>query len=134
MAARNKYGNKNFVDQHGTRWDSEKEYYRWVYLKQALQQGKISNLERQVVFELLPNIKEEQTVQLKTKTKTVIKTVQHRVTYHADFVYVKDGERIVEDVKGHPRLLTAEYLLKKKMMRALLGLTIKEVYNETDKI
>lgn len=134
MEARNKYGNRNFTDQQGNRWDSEKEYYRWVMLRQAEKQGRIQDLQRQVVFTLLPALAEEQTVQLKTKTKTVTRTVQQPVTYRADFVYTKDGLQVVEDVKGSPRMLTPEYLLKKKMMRSLLGILIKEVYNATDEI
>lgn len=134
MQTRSKYGNRAFVDQGGIRWDSEKEFYRYVILRHAEAQGLITSLQRQVVFTLLPAITEEETVQLKTKTKTVTKTVQQPVTYRADFVYIKDGQQIVEDVKGSPRMLTPEYLLKKKMMRALLGIIIKEVYNATDKI
>jgi hypothetical protein len=134
MQKRNKYGNRNFVDQQGIRWDSEKEYYRWVMLRQAEKQGRIQGLQRQVVFTLLPAVTEEQTVQLKTKTKTVIKTVERPTTYRADFVYMKNGQQIVEDVKGSPRMLTELYLLKKKMMRVLLGIKIKEVYHENDVI
>lgn len=103
-------------------------------LRHAEGEGRIQGLQRQVVFTLLPAVTEEQTVQLKTKTKTVTKTVQQPVTYRADFVYMKDGQQIVEDVKGSPRMLTPEYLLKKKMMRALLGIIIKEVYHATDPI
>ena len=134
MEARNKYGNRTFVDQGGIRWDSEKEFYRYVMLRKAEADGRIQGLQRQVVYTLLPAITEEHTVQLKTKTKTVIKTVQQPVTYRADFVYTKDGQQIVEDVKGSPRMLTPEYLLKKKMMRALLGITIREIYHATDEI
>lgn len=134
MQARSKYGNRTFVDQGGIRWDSEKEFCRYVALRKAEADGRIQGLQRQVVFTLLPAITEEQTVQLKTKTKTVTKTVQQPVTYRADFVYTKDGQQVIEDVKGSPRMLTPEYLLKKKMMRALLGITIKEVYEPTDKI
>lgn len=134
MQTRSKYGNRAFVDHRGIRWDSEKEFYRYVILRHAEAQGLITSLQRQVVFTLLPAITEEETVQLKTKTKTVTKTVQQPVTYRADFAYIKDGQQIVEDVKGSPRMLTPEYILKKKMMRALLGIIIKEVYNATDKI
>lgn len=134
MQTRSKYGNRTFVDQRGFRWDSEKEYYRYVMLRQAEGEGRIQGLQRQVVFTLLPAITEEQTVQLKTKTKTVTKTVQQPVTYRADFVYTKDGQQVIEDVKGSPRMLTPEYLLKKKMMRALLGITIREIYHATDEI
>ena len=134
MQTRSKYGNRSFTDQGGIRWDSEKEFYRYVMLRQAEKQGLITSLQRQVVFTLLPAITEEQTVQLKTKTKAVTKTVQQPVTYHADFVYTKDGQQIVEDVKGSPRMLTKEYLIKKKFMRGLFGIKIKEVYHENDVI
>lgn len=134
VQTRSKYGNRTFVDQGGIRWDSEKEFYRYVMLRKAEADGRIQGLQRQVVFTLLPAITEEQTVQLKTKTKTVTKTVQQPVTYRADFVYTKNGQQIVEDVKGSPRMLTPEYLLKKKMMRALLGITIREIYHATDEI
>lgn len=134
MQKRNKYGNRNFVDQQGIRWDSEKEYYRYVALRAAEADGRIQGLQRQVVFTLLSAVTEEQTVQLKTKTKTVTKTAQHPVTYRADFVYTKDGQQIVEDVKGSPRMLTKEYLIKKKFMRGLFGIKIKEVYHENDVI
>lgn len=43
--------------------------------------------------------------------------------YRADFCYMENGERVVEDVKGHK---TAVYNLKKKLMRACLGITIRE--------
>jgi hypothetical protein len=134
MQTRSKYGNRTFVDQGGIRWDSEKEFYRYVMLRKAEGEGRIQGLQRQVVFTLLPAVTEEQTVQLKTKTKTVTKTVQQPVTYRADFVYMKDGQQIVEDVKGSPRMLTKEYLIKKKFMRGLFGIKIKEVYEPTDKI
>ena len=134
MQTRSKYGNRTFVDQQGNRWDSKKEYYRYVELRKAEADGRIQGLQRQVVFTLLSAVTEEQTVQLKTKTKTVTKTVQHPVTYRADFVYTKDGQQVVEDVKGSTRTLTQEYQIKKKFMRGLFGIKIKEVYHEKDVI
>lgn len=44
-------------------------------------------------------------------------------TYIADFVYVEDGEKVVEDYKG---ARTAVYRLKAKLMQAVYGITIKE--------
>ena len=76
----------------------------------------IHNLRLQVKYELLPAIYEEKEVQLKTKTKLVKKCIQQATNYIADFVYEKDGETFVIDVKG---IRTKEYLLKKKMMLAL---------------
>lgn len=46
-------------------------------------------------------------------------------TYRADFVYVtKDGRTIVEDAKGFK---TDVYKIKKRLMKALLGIDIQEV-------
>lgn len=89
-----------------------------------LKQGIISDLRLQVPFELIPAIYEDEIVQLKTKTKVKKRCIQRATTYIADFVYTQDNKTIVEDVKG---FRTKEYELKKKMMRALLGIEIKEV-------
>ena len=130
----NKYHNRAFTC-NGVRWDSEKEWYRYQYLLQAQKHGTIRNLERQVTFELLPAVTEEVIIQLKTKVKTKTKTVQLPVTYTCDFLYTQaDGTVVIEDVKADPKMLPKEYVLKKKMMRALLGIKIREVYNATEKI
>lgn len=119
-----KYGNKR-VTYNGITFDSKKEMYRYIRLKSMQEEGLISDLRLQVPYELIPAIYEEEIVKLKTKTKVVKRCVQHAVKYVADFVY-KDhyGYETVEDSKG---MRTEGYLLKKKMMRAFLGITIKEV-------
>lgn len=43
--------------------------------------------------------------------------------YLADFVYVRDGRRVVEDVKG---MRTAVYKLKCRLMQAVHGIEILE--------
>ena len=119
-----KYGNKK-VTFDGIEFDSEKEMYRYIRLKSMQEEGLISDLRMQVPYEIIPAVYEEETVQLKTKVKTVTKCVQRAAYYLADFVYKdKDGNEIILDTKG---FRTKEYLLKKKMMRAFLGITIKEV-------
>lgn len=121
---RNKYHARK-VNILGIEFDSKKEGMRYLLLKDMERSGEIRDLQLQVPFELLPAIYEDQTVHLKTKDKTVRKLVQRPVTYIADFVYTdKDGNRHVEDAKG---LRLPEYILKKKMMLALLGITVTEV-------
>lgn len=121
---RNKYGNKK-AKANGKVFDSRTERSRYYTLQMLERAGEISDLRMQVPFELIPAIYETVEVQLKTKTKLVQKQVQRPTHYVADFVYKdKDGNEVVEDSKG---FRTAEYLLKKKMMRAFLGITIKEV-------
>lgn len=43
--------------------------------------------------------------------------------YRADFVYVENGERVVEDVKGR---ITAMYRLKRAWLLAEYGIRIRE--------
>jgi hypothetical protein len=125
MAKRkSKYGSKK-VAYDGMEFDSKKEMYRYIRLKSMQEEGLISDLRMQVPFEIIPAVYEEETIQLKTKVKTVTKCVQRATYYLADFVYRdKEGNEVVEDAKG---MRTEKYLLKKKMMRAFLGITIKEV-------
>lgn len=119
-----KYHNRR-VEYEGIVFDSLKEKRRYCQLQLMEKQGIISDLRLQVPYELLPAIYEDEIVKLKTKTKVVKRCVQKSVKYVADFVYKDRYEyEIVEDVKGQR---TKEYILKKKMMRALLGITITEV-------
>lgn len=99
-----KYHSKKIKTEDGI-FDSQKEYYRWLYLKED---NTISNLQRQVKYELIPKIDK-----------------QRAVHYIADFVYTinSTGETIVEDSKGFK---TAEYKLKKKLMKWLYGVDIYE--------
>jgi len=120
---KNKYHAKK-VSILGIDFDSKKEAMRWLLLKDMENKGEISNLQRQVPFELLPAIYEDVTVHLKTKDKIERKLKQRSVSYIADFTYTKDGKQIVEDTKG---LRLPEYILKKKMMLALLNIEISEV-------
>lgn len=83
--------------------------------------GHISNLQRQVSFELIPAIKEPDTVGPKGGIKKG-KTIQKACTYIADFVYIKDGETIVEDAKG---METEVFKIKRKLMRWRHGIDIK---------
>ena len=118
-----KYRNKR-VEYEGIVFDSLKEKRRYCQLQILEKNGIISDLRLQVPFELIPAIYEDEIVQLKTKVKIKKKCVQRATTYVADFVYMQDGKMIVEDTKG---FRTKEYELKKKMMRAFLGIEIKEI-------
>lgn len=124
MRGKSKYGNKK-AKANGKVFDSGLERSRHYTLQVLEKAGEISDLRTQVPFEIIPAIYETVEVQLKTKTKQVQKLVQRAAHYVADFVYKdKDGNEVVEDAKG---FRTKEYKLKKKMMRAFLGITIKEV-------
>ncbi len=98
-----KYRNEPFWAD-GLYWDSKKEHARWVWLKTMEDVGAISKLTVHVPYRL------------------VVKG-HHIATYEADFVYTQDEMTVVEDVKG---FRTKEYQLKKKLMFAVHGVTIKE--------
>lgn len=129
----NKYGNKK-VEYDGYVFDSKKEKDRFVFLKEAEKKGVITNLQRQVKFELLPAIKERYIKQLKTKERECEKTVQLAVTYTADFAYNKDNKYIVEDVKSSPKMLDKVYVLKEKIFRWKYGYSIRRIYKPNEEI
>lgn len=118
----NKYGAKKVVFD-GITFDSKKEGLYYLKLKDMERCGEISNLRMQVPYELLPAIYKDEVVHLKTKDKVIKKCVQRAVNYIADFVYTKDGKEYIIDTKG---MKLPDYILKKKMMLALLGLEIIE--------
>lgn len=117
-----KFHNKK-IDTPEGKFDSKLEYEYWLQLKAREQAGEITNLQRQVPFELIPKQTEWVEKQLKTKTKMVEVFREHPVTYLADFVYWENGVQIIADTKGQP---TADYIIKRKLMR-LQGHPITEV-------
>ena len=128
-----KYNNKK-VEYNGILFDSKKEKDRFVFLKDAEEQGLISNLQRQVKFELIPAIKEKYIKHLKTKEKECERTVQLAISYTCDFQYEKDGVMVVEDIKPSPALIPKEFVLKEKLFRYKYGFSIKRVYKPNEKV
>lgn len=122
---RSKYGATKVVVE-GIEFDSKKEAERYLFLLNEQAAGRIRDLRRQVVYELLPAIWHEEVEHLKTKDRVKQVCDQRAVTYKADFVYYNIflGQEIVEDVKGSVYTITPEFKLKEKMMFALLGIRI----------
>lgn len=111
---------KTIVD--GIMFDSAKEAKRYERLKQMEEAGEISGLERQVRFELLPAQREPDIIGTRG-ARHKGKLIEKPVSYVADFVYLQDGKKIVEDVKG---FRTPEYKIKRKMMLYFYGIKIRE--------
>ena len=107
---------------------------RYLTLLSAQRKGIISDLELQPTFELIPKITEEVIKHLKTKDKVERRTVQRPITYTADFGYIKDGMRIIEDVKGSDYMCTEVFKLKEKLFRWKFGFSIKRIYKADDEI
>lgn len=109
-----KYNAKK-ISLNGQTFDSKREFERWCELS-LLQRGKaITDLKRQVKFELIPAQKDENG-----------KVIERAVTYIADFTYIdrKTGRTVVEDAKG---VRTKEYIIKRKLMLYIHGIQIREV-------
>ena len=93
------------------KYDSRKEYDRSRELLLLKKAGKISNLKRQA----------ELVIQ---EAFTTPDGKKHRpVTYKADFAYERDGEKIIEDVKGEDEetgkyQMTEAFRLKWKLLQA----------------
>lgn len=95
----------------GITFDSKLEANRYIFLKEQERKGVIKDLELQCKLEI------------KINGEIVCK-------YIPDFSYIltKSGQFIVEDAKGK---LTAIYRLKKKLVKAVLGIEIKEVTKDS---
>jgi len=85
--------------------------------------GKIEDLKTQVKFTLLPAQREPDTVGPKGG-KIRGKVIEREVAYIADFVYVENGQMVVEDTKG---MKTPEYVIKRKLLLYMTGIRIREV-------
>lgn len=109
---RRKYGNKKTVVD-GLAFDSQAEARRWVELNGWFRAGLISNLRRQVVFELIPGVR-----LLGSRRATPA------LRYVADFAYDDaEGRPVVEDVKG---VITAVYRIKRHLLKHLYNIDILE--------
>lgn len=100
-----KYHNsKTVID--GIRFDSKKEAKRYLELKILEKAGVIKELKRQVPYILIDK-----------------SCYGRAIKYVADFVYLENGQLVVEDVKG---VRTPVYKLKKRLMAEVYGIEIKE--------
>jgi hypothetical protein len=113
-----KYGNRR-VTVDGIRFDSKKEAARWRELVLMRRAGLISDLERQVKYELIP------------AQRINGKCVERAVNYIADFQYRdRSGRLIVEDVKGYRDPQNAGYarfVIKRKLMLYMHGIRVREI-------
>jgi uncharacterized protein YbaR (Trm112 family) len=105
-----KYGNTaEWIDCPYTKqrlyFDSQRELGHWFQLCLMQRQGLIQNLRRQIPYIL-------------------VETEEFKLTYVADFVYEEKGTTVVADSKG---MITKEYAQKRKLMKSIHSITIKEM-------
>lgn len=105
-----KYHSKK-ITKDGQTFDSVKEYRRFCELSLLARAGKVTDLQRQVKFELIPS------------QRIGGKVVERACSYVADFVYMENGQKVVEDTKGYK---TPEYIIKRKLMLWVHGIQIRE--------
>ena len=119
----NKYHSKK-VKVGGEVFDSRKEYRRFCELLLLQKAGAITELQRQVEFELIPAQRGPDTVGVRGGVKRG-KVLELAVKYVADFVYKdKDGNTVVEDTKGFK---TKDYIIKRKLMLYIHKIRVKEI-------
>lgn len=116
-----KYGNRK-VKRDGMVFDSKREADRWTELKLLEKAGEISDLQRQVKYELIPTQYSDWEYTKNGKKKVI----EREASYIADFVYHDNvlGAEVVEDAKG---MRTDAYILKRKLMLYVHGIQIVEV-------
>ena len=102
------------------KYDSVKEYRRWTDLQLMERAGRISELHRQVKL-------------------TIQEAFDYRdervgtITYVADHMYVRDGETVVEDVKGQDKntgafITTKDFSLKWKLLKHHYPMYVFEIF------
>ena len=114
-----KYGNRRvkieLPDGKIIRFDSVLERERYILLKDKEERGVISELILQPVFLLVDKFERNN-------------SHYRAIKYIADFSYIENEQRIVEDTKG---ALTHEYLIKRKIF---LFLNPALIFREVKKI
>ena len=114
-AKRPKFGNKK-IEYQGMKFDSKKEFQRYLQLVEFEKNGQISDLELQVYFELAPSVR-----------FTAEPRAKPALRYVADFVYMLEGHKVVEDVKSKITREDAVYRIKKHLMKSVHGIEILEI-------
>jgi hypothetical protein len=130
---RSKYGNIKTTTSDGNTHASIKEANRWCELKLLERAGKISNLQRQVEYELIPAQYEEYTTgevyqrgEKKGQLKIKRRCVERSVVYVADAVYYENGKMIVEDTKSPATRKKESYIIKRKLLLWVYGIRLRE--------
>jgi hypothetical protein len=106
-----KYGSRK-VKIGSIVFDSQREANRYRELALLQKAGQITDLQRQVKYELIPS------------QRINGKVAERACTYVADFVYKQNGKTVVEDTKGFK---TKDYIIKRKLMLWVHGIRIVEV-------
>lgn len=124
----NKYFNKCVIVD-GIEFQSQREAQRYWELCQLEKAGEINNLLIQQPFVLVPTQREPDIPCKRGNGFKQGKVIEKAITYIADFTYTtKDGELIVEDVKGYRKgQAYAVFTIKRKLLLYFYNIRIKEI-------
>lgn len=130
-SSNSKFGNIK-VKRDGKKLDSKREDKHYRDLKKLQEEGKISNLEIHKKFVLIPTQYAESTEVYKRGAKKGQpkqgKLLEKECAYYADFTYINEhGDLIVEDTKSEITKKLPEYVIKRKLMLYVHGISVKEV-------
>ena len=117
--SRNKFGARKIRNEWGE-FDSRAEMARYIELVQMQRVGLINGLQRQVKYEIIPAIRVQKEIALKTKTKVVERVDEKAAHYTCDFQYTQDGVLIIEDAKSEATRREKDYVLRRKLMKHLI--------------
>lgn len=116
---------KKVENEYGV-FDSKSEYERYLLLLDMERNGLITDLKRQVSFNLLPQQTKVVRKALKTKVKEVVKVVERPMQYTCDFTYLdSEGNYIVEEHKGSKYCIDDSIRIKKKLLYYVHGIELK---------
>lgn len=105
----------NYTKVNGIEFDSQAEADRYMELLVLQKAGKISELQIQPQWELIP------------PQKVPGRQSFRKHVYTADFSYIRDGQLIVEDVKSKRTREERDYRINRKLMWMLKGIYVEEV-------
>jgi hypothetical protein len=95
-------------------FDSKRESERWSHLRLLERAGHISELRRQVSYELVPSVK-----------FAGARAAKPAIRFIADFEYVEAGARVVEDVKSEVTAKLPAFQMKRHLMKYLHGIDVR---------
>lgn len=120
MENANKYKARK-VTYHGITFDSQKELERYLYLEYLEKHGVISQLRRQVRFQIIPPLYATETIRHNKRTNTRKKLVDRAAHYTCDFLYRENEKIIIEDVKSEATARLSDYGLRRKLMLRIIA-------------
>lgn len=95
-------------------FDSKREAERWGHLRLLEKAGRISGLKRQVSYVLAPSVK-----------FAGARSAKPAIRFIADFEYIENGARVVEDVKSEITAKLPTFQMKRHLMKHLHGIDVR---------